>query len=261
MSATNSEPILAAPSMRAVDYAPLGVTLTPSRVGPFVEFLDIGGNMPIDPAVAYNTLLANPGEFLKRYPVRIFGATLPSGVTNYFLFNRGASMRPGSRLGTLRMHATESFDIRAAGALAGALPGAANHPFLAHSVHMDVGAAAMGFYHLPAGAPNIMVTGQLSGCSFVMVPAGVGQVDVAHVQPQNQTGQALYGNITGAIPNAQVYGASGTRGNYDSADRRASIIGVFAAGQWRIYAQKQEIASGDYHIKSVYQIYPNRQKL
>lgn len=220
--------------------------------------------MAIDPAVAYNTLVANPGEFLRRFPVRIFGYTGASGQWRYFLSNRGQSMRPGSRLGTLNMHATESFDIRAGGP-GGAAPiagGGGGHPFDALSVHMDVGRAAMGFYRLGAGGLSIMVTGQLSGCAFVMVNAGPGQVDVAHVKPQGQTGKALYDEIVTNNPNAQVYGASDTTGNYNSDDRVASIIGVLSGGDWKIFAQKQLQQSGtDYRIKSVYQIYPTRTKI
>ena len=74
--------------------------------------------MPIAPNVAFNDLTNNVTGFLKKYPVRIFGATAASGVVAYCLKNRGASFRPGSVLGTLSMKATESFDIRAMAAIA-----------------------------------------------------------------------------------------------------------------------------------------------
>ena len=187
--------------------------------------------MPLDTAVAYNTLIANPGEFLRRYPIRIFGHTGASGQWRYFLLNKGQSMRPGSVLGTLRMHQTESFEIRAQGGPMGAIgPVHSGHGFDAHSVHMDVGRANMGYYRLGPGAMNVMVTGQLSGCAFVMLPAGAGQVDVAHVKPSAQTGNALYDEIVANNPGVQIYGASGTKGNYDSDDRVASIIGVRSGG-------------------------------
>jgi hypothetical protein len=217
--------------------------------------------MPLNTGAAYNTLLANPGGFLKNYPVRIFGDAHASGLANYTMVNVGASMRPGSIMGNLKMHATESFAIRSAAAMMALAAGHGGHAFQAHSIHMDVGTAAMGFYVLGAGGPNIMVTGQLSGCSFVMIPGAIaGQVRVAHVQPQGMTGQALAAQLTG-IANSQVYGASATTGNYDAVDRAASIIGCRIGGQWCIYAQKQDRGAGDYRIKSVYQIYPNRQKL
>lgn len=218
--------------------------------------------MPLLPAVSYLTMIANPGGFLKNYPVRIFGDAGASGIAIYTMINRGASKRPDSFWGTRKLHDTESFDIRSAAAMGAIAPGHGGHAFPAHSIHMDVGAGAMAFYTLGAAGPNIMVTGQLSGCSFVMVPGAVlGQVDVAHVQPHGMSGQILHGALTGAIAHAQVYGASATRGNYDGNDRAASIIGVRTGAIWRIYAQKQDRTEADRRIVSVYQIYPNRQKL
>lgn len=218
--------------------------------------------MAINTAVAVGILLASPVQFLKRFPVRIYGDTGASRPVNYTMLNRnpGNSKRPGFLLGTLNMHDTEVLEIRAPGAMA-AVAGAGGSVFNAHSIHMDAGSANMNFYPLDGTGPAVMVTGQLSGCSFVMQPAGAGQVNVAHVQPQGQTGAALQGTLANGLANAQVYGAAGTTGNYDSADRVASVIGVRIGGQWRIYAQKQDAGSGDYRIKSVYQIYPNRQKL
>jgi hypothetical protein len=161
----------------------------------------------------------------------------------------------------LSMKATESFEMRAEGGPMVAVGPIHNgHPFDAYSVHMDVGAGAMGFFTL-GNAFNIMVTGQLSGCAFVMIPAGPGQVNVAHVKPSGQSGDLLFQNLAAANPNAQIYGATATEGQYDSKDRVASIIGVFSGGNWNIFAQKQDAMAGDYRIKSLYQIYPNKQKL
>ena len=127
---------------------------------------------------------------------------------------------------------------------------------------MDVGTAAMGFYRLDATGPNIMLTGQLSGCSFVMMPAGPGWLDVAHVKPQQITGKALHANLGGALANAAIYGDSTEGGFYDSDTRVVSIVGVRSGGQWRIYAQKQKPGHAmDYSIKSLYQIFPTKRKL
>jgi hypothetical protein len=218
--------------------------------------------MAINPAAAVGILLASPVQFLKRFPVRIFGDMGASRPVTYTMLNRnpGASKRPGFVLGTMNMHDTEVLEIRSPAAMAAAA-GAGGSVFNAHSIHMDAGSAGMNFYLLDGTGPAIMVTGQLSGCSFVMLPAGAGHVNVAHVQPQGQTGAALQGTLANGLPNAQIYGAAGTTGNYDSSDRVASVIGVRIAGQWRIYAQKQDAGSGDYRIRSVYQIYPSRQKV
>ena len=214
--------------------------------------------MPITPAIAYNTLVANPGDFLRRYPVRIFGATAASGVAMYVMDNRGQSRRPGSVLGTLNMHTTESFDVRSAAIVFGGN----GHPFSAHSVHMDVGTGAMGFYRLDGTGPNIMVTGQLSGCSFVMMPVGANDVDVAHIKPHQITGKTLHDNLSNTFANAVIYGDSKDGGFYDSDTRVVSIVGVRFAGEWRMYAQKQKPGTSyDYSIKSVYQIYPTKEKI
>lgn len=214
-------------------------------------------DVPIPAASAYNLLLSNPQNFLKRFPVKIFGANRPSGVANYAMLNRGASMRPGSVLGKLRMHETESFDIKPTSFLG---QGHGGHTFSAHLVRMDEGTANMNFYRLDASGPPIMLTGELSGCSMVMLPATGGHVEVAHVRPRQQTGQQLYGTLNAALPNAEIYGASGTSGHYDSDDRCVSIIGVRAGGQWFLFAQKK-LAGADGHIRSVYQIFPDKTKL
>jgi len=217
--------------------------------------------MPIDPQVAYNSLIAGAGAFLNKYPIRIFGATVASGVTGYRFRNRGVSKRPGTIMNTLRMKPTESFEIRSDAAMLGVpvVPGVPvnGHVFQAHSVHMDLGIGAMNFYNLGGGGPNIMVTGQLTGCSFIMTAGAGGSVNVAHVSPTGTTGVLLRAALAAANAGAQIYGV----GQYDHNDRTVSIMGVRTGTTWRIYAQKHDATTYDYRIKSVYQIWPNRMKL
>ena len=214
---------------------------------------------PMNPAIAFHSLVNHPETFLKRYPIRIFGDVNASGVAQYAIENRGPSFRPGSFWGTHRWHATDSFNIRATAA---GIHGPGSHIFTAHSVHMDVGIGAMGFYRLDVTGPNIMVTGQLSGCAFVIQPAGGNNVDVAHIRPVGRTGAHLARTLTYNHPNAFVYGATAGRGFYDSNDRVSSIIGIRnAGGAWSIYSQKHDATTGDYRIRSVYRIYPTHTKL
>jgi len=216
--------------------------------------------MPLDPHVVYNTLLANPSGTLRNYLFRIFGSPDPSGVSAYRLMNRGPSQRPSSSVGNLKMHDTESFDIRSQNSIVGVAP-ANSFFFNAHSIHMDAGALEMDFYALGGAGPNIVVTGQLSGCSFIMRPGAAGAVDVAHVRAVDGLAPATLATALAHMPNAQVYGGIDTTGNYDFHDREASIIGVRTAGQWAIYAQKQQPdVTGVHRIKSVYQIWPARVK-
>jgi len=216
--------------------------------------------MTIQPPVAFTMLTANAEAFLKLYPVRIFGDTGASGQADYDLENRGASHRPGEVLGTHRLHATESFNMKAA-AIGLVNPGA--HRFRSHSVHMDLGIGAMNFYRLGAAGPGIVVTGQLSGCAFVIAPAGGNDLDVAHVKPTGGvTGSSLAASLAAAHPNAFVYGATAGHGFYDSHDRVVSIIGIRdLGGAWRLYAQKHDANSGDYTIRSVHRLHPDHTKL
>jgi len=62
--------------------------------------------MATAPATALNSLIASPETFLKLYPVRIFGATVPLESAQYALDNRGASMPPRLRAWTHKWHAT-----------------------------------------------------------------------------------------------------------------------------------------------------------
>src|SRR2546425_10772152 len=70
------------------------------------------------PTVFIGLLQANPRNALRRFPINIQddGTIGGSGRTNRcFLTNHGQGRRPGSRLGTLNMHATEGFNFNLTG--------------------------------------------------------------------------------------------------------------------------------------------------
>jgi len=215
----------------------------------------------MQPIEALQSLSANPVRFLKKYPVRIFGSIAQSGVIAFGMGNRGQSHRPGKILKTKRWHQTESFNIGTMQYIKARTGNA--HNFLAHSIHMDVGQANLNFYTLPAIAgPSIMVTGQLSGCSFVISPIDYSQdVNVAHIQPAGVNGVNLRNNLVALHPHATVFGPSNQKGNYLTANNRvASMIGIRTAGRWNFYSQKQQ-RGGDYRVLSVWRQYPNRCKV
>jgi hypothetical protein len=216
--------------------------------------------MPVTPQNVYNALLVTPGGTLKTYPIRIHGSPGASGVVGFCIKYRGASQRPGTVRGTGKMHDTDAYDIRTMVTVNnfGGLDG--GHTFNAHSIHMDADIQTMAPYLLGNAGPAIVVTGQLSGCSFVASANPAGGVNVAHVRCQPGQGAALATQLAQAVANSQVYGATDTiAGDYDANDRAASVIGVRSGGQWRIYAQKQDPTTA-YSIKSVYQIWPRRQR-
>ena len=220
--------------------------------------------------------MSNPEDFLKKFPIKMFGtgANTPSGENGFAIVNRDQRPQEAPKLLSLAfvkrlLNNTESFDIKPTPYLG---PNEVGHQFQAHSIRMDVGAAAMNSYRLDTTGPSIMVTGELSGCSIVMRPVEGGGLDIAHIKPrppqmgQNggpstpaQTGQELYDELTEAHPDAIVYGASNAQGQYDSSNRRVSIIGVRKDGQWSLFAQKVDAENRD--LKSVYRIFPSEKKL
>jgi hypothetical protein len=88
-------------------------------------------------------------------------------------------------------------------------------------------------------SPDIMVTGQLTGCVFVVKVMGDGRVIVAHIQPGGQRagGAELRNQVMqdGAFRNygeiTHVFGL----GDYDNS---ATVVGIRdSQGQWSIYGQ------------------------
>jgi hypothetical protein len=205
--------------------------------------------MPINPTQALDLLYRQPEQFLKRYPVRIFGDPTGSHVSQYRIEERHqlSSYRPGSVLGTLNMHETQLFEIRAQDSAMGKPPGSVW--FDAHSVKMFESNKPhdIVIYRLAGTGPDLMVTGQLSGCSFAIRDNGNGSMDVAHIRPNAQlTSEILQSTLQRTGAWHIVYG----REDYSS-QRRASIIGVRVGIQWQIYAQKQDGTTEDYRVKKV----------
>lgn len=94
---------------------------------------------------------------------------------------------------------------------------------------------------------NIMLTVQLSGCSFLWRMHN-GQLECCHYQPTaGIDGLALQQQLTG--PGRNVYG----REDYGEG-RVVTIIGIRRGGQWRIYAQKFRVMTKE--ILSVHRLHP-----
>jgi hypothetical protein len=208
--------------------------------------------MPINPLQAWTQLTTHPKTFLSHYPVRSFGANVPSGVEWCTIGVIGASRRPGEVLGTARWHATDL--LRLDVEQNGIVPPNPNHRFQAHYVRMNQSNVdPIHLHRIDWSGPDLMVTGQLSGCSFCIRDAGGGDIEVAHLQPNGETAVQLHGRMLGRGFSA-VYGAN----QYDGATRVTSIVGVRRQGRWKIYAQKQQrlgVIGDDYRVVSVTRIY------
>jgi len=219
------------------------------------------------PTIFIGLLQANPRNTLRRFPINIQddGSIGASGRTNRcFLTNHGAGRRPGSRLGTLNMHATEGFNFnltslgtppghqidveRVATVLASAAPGQA--------------AANADWCRLPNHTgPGIMLTCQLTGCAFIVRMGPDGRLRCAHILPTDaatgaaiMTGEALHDQLDQggylAVYGRRDYGHQ-TAGVYD---RSVAIVGIRRPTGWEIYAQKKGRMTHD--IRSVHRIYP-----
>jgi hypothetical protein len=128
--------------------------------------------------------------------------------------------------------------------------GTINHHFQALSVPMDyydtistppLNINAMQAYLLDnAGADDVMITGQLSGCCFCIRPYA-GGLACAHVHPRGYPGgaaaaAALQTDLTANGHFAHYPGALTTFGRQNYPEH-ATVIGVRSAGTWQIFAQ------------------------
>ena len=117
-------------------------------------------------------------------------------------------------------------------------------------ISSDSNAAAVA-NHMVALAGAVMVTGMVTGCSFVIEDAGgAGALQCTHIKPVGQASEALQNQIEGfGLNHTQVYGQN----DYGAA-LAATVIG-FAKGGWQIYAQLS--ARGvPQKVTRVVQLYP-----
>jgi len=185
------------------------------------------------PQTALYQLRRSPAVFLRNYAVTIFGGAVSGQRTVPFGHHptqpRGAGApNEAFRFGQPVVYSTSSTPQNLA----------------VHNVRMipnteSIDLADLEAYSLGAGGPDIMVTGQLSDCSFAVLSAG-GNHLVAHVQSGGvrvrpaelkailqRTGR-FHGHADQRLN--RVFG----RGDYTCL---ASVLGVRVGGQWQIYAQ------------------------
>ncbi len=216
-------------------------------------------NMPLTANTAYTSLLANPVNFLSTYTLRAAGSGRASGIT---LMSLGEHTHTGGGMTLKRAAHGQYFKITPVAGFTG------NSQFqtLMHVVGMDANLAAMTTYTLSHTGPALMMTGELTGCSFVITPVlNSNDIVVSHVRPGGLTtpnGQALRANLLASHQNSTVYGFEQNateRGMY-GVDRAVTIIGIRDShNRWRIFAQKRERNSQ--RFCSLYEIYPRHRKL
>jgi len=192
------------------------------------------------PTAALTELLNNPEKFLKTYPLSIDEHPGPSGVRTAYIGNGKVAKRPGTVLKTLRMHRTEAFEI--------SLIKAYGHSFPCQYVRMVPSNQDVDWYTLQA-MPTIMLTCKLTGCSFVVRENADGSIQVAHLQPKDETGIDLNKRLR--VKGQVAYG----RLSYNFESRQVSIVGVRSARGWQVFAQKVD-KEKEVGIRSVHRIFP-----
>ena len=206
----------------------------------------------MDAAAALVQITTNPDYFLQWYSIQINGSTANSAVMQYYIATRdGAAVqrmqRPGRTLGTLRMHNIRNFSMSSQ---QNQLDPGDRTQFSAHSIQMvnagAVNLAALNGYNvLDNSGTNLIVTGQLTGCSFVALRVATG-VLMTHIRPIGTTPTQLEidlrnnGAFAGNAGAITVYGANT---NYNHNTQDVSIIGVpRSPTQWRIFCQVHPVA-------------------
>lgn len=216
--------------------------------------------MAISAAIAYQKLTNHPRTFLKNYNLIVAGSAVGGQVQYCIYMDQGHTQRPGKIFKTKWMSRTRTFRISP-----GNGPPQGAHAFMAYSVPVQqpgqaVGPLVVNFTQLPTiGVESVMVTGLLSGCSFVVGTLPNGSTECAHVQPAPPLWPGGHVNsfLVTAYNNYKVYG----KNDYDHRtagghmDRNVSIIGIRQNNVWKIYAQKHDILNQQ-STMSVHRIYP-----
>ena len=204
------------------------------------------GNL-MRPLAAVTRLSTDPEWFLSHYPVLRVLDPAQSGIINVCIMNDAAGKRPGSLLGTNRMHSTESFKVQTGVGINGE-----GYEFPVHGVRTTPASVSKEWYTLDSTGPALMMTAKLTGCTFIVRAGAVaGNVSVAHVQPDANTNGLDLCARESEVAGQHCYG----RSQYDFETRSVNIVGIRnAVGTWKIYAQKIEKHS--LTIRSRKLIYP-----
>ncbi|HEX8813459.1 MAG TPA: hypothetical protein VF742_15830, partial [Terracidiphilus sp.] len=153
------------------------------------------------PQEALAKLQINPGHFLENYWIKTTRAMNVSGPTNYYFGARSSGVqdqhgnmlpsrtaRPGSILGTLRMHDSKNYLFVPPGPVnLNNIAGASVHMLVWHVDVISRGALP-NMQSIPPlrvskiNGPDIMVTTSLNGCTFCCETVG-NDVFMGHVRP------------------------------------------------------------------------------
>jgi hypothetical protein len=183
--------------------------------------------MPLSETQALILLQTKPLIFAKTIALTPYSAGNNAGVCTYYMIDSGTAQRPGSIVGTYKMHGTQRFTMRPNNSFGGT-------GFQAHHIPVqqsNINVNAINWSLLSLTGTSFMVTTQLTGCSVAIDPVG-GSFRVAHLQPNGETGAQLRLRLANA--GFVVYGQP------DYNPGRGVVFGVRTSGVWAFYGQKQD---------------------
>lgn len=193
-------------------------------------------------STALMMLKGSPVPFLRMNLVQIAGAGV-SGPQNYYFSHHQADPHHTG------MAEAFKFDTHFIGAGGGVpvtgIDGQLYRMMSVHNVRMNPNTEGLDISDIPAyvldgTGPDVMVTGQLSGCVFA-IRQEAHRLLVAHVQPGNgrQDGPLLRQTIRmmGRLHHAGAGGRVTHVFGIPDYNARAHVIGVRTGGTWHIYAQ------------------------
>ena len=202
------------------------------------------------PSDAIDALQDDPEEFLKKHLLVIAGSTQPSGTRDYWIGYKDGPTMPGN---------PEKFRIQSSTLGQTGV----EHKFSAHSVKMlasrDVIKSAADLAQIPGhvlsgSLPPLMVTGQLTACTFAVGKAPAGLI-CTHLQPganiipgpamglpASPAARPLSGpELNTAVLNAGKFAGGGkvdvAFGPKFYPGQNVTIVGVNKGGVWSIWAQ------------------------
>lgn len=202
--------------------------------------------MPLDAATLLGELRTNPLDCLRHYQISIAGgSTSNSGVSAFSYYEKGGTVSGfttglSGALGKTKNRARVSLTRTGVEDPSADI---ADGKFNAHYVAMkQIGQDVQTtHYALPGDGPDIMLTSQLSGCSFGIGSNAKGAQLVSHIQPKS--GEATTESVQ-QLHNAVTLGDDGGWNVFERQsddtykNHYATIVGVRTKAVWQFYVQQ-----------------------
>lgn len=203
-------------------------------------------------------ILTSPLDFLRQYHLLIAGVGTPNpegGVIEFAFRDRNDPYMGFTKVpGQTKQRPSIKIAPITGGNMAGGFAVDNTRRIWAHYIPMRLAANDLAYaYRLPWPGnnqgtnenPNLMLTSEISGCTFAIGPLGGNTRPVIHIQPDTSLAQSAahqqntVDRIIGTGDHRYLLFSRNTHGN-DYATNRMSVVGVRRDGNWAFYAQFYE---------------------